>query len=96
MELQGDDGQRLSQETFPEAKFSKFVELGIKDINVLVMNCICSLRSLNSLVLECSINRLLITPCIGPNECSRVLNLFSRNGNTMKYLPCTVVAAAST
>lgn len=68
MELQGDDGQRPSQETFPEAKFSKFVELGIKDINVLVMNCICSLRSLNSLVLECSINRLLITPCIGPKS----------------------------
>lgn len=38
MELQGDDGQRPSQETFPEAKFSKSVELGIKkDINVVVM-----------------------------------------------------------
>lgn len=38
MELQGDDGQRPSQETFPKAKFSKFVELGIKkDISVVVM-----------------------------------------------------------
>lgn len=37
MELQGDDGQRPSQETFPDAKFSKF-ELTIKkDFNVVVM-----------------------------------------------------------